>query len=203
MAQISEPKLNYNSVYHIYNCGINGCSLFHDDDDYDRFLSKYALYIEPIADTYAWCLLGNHFHLVVRIKRESEIKTLDELGLFETKSKVKSTDKTPIPVKQFSHLFNSYAQYYNHKYNRHGGLFETPFKRKLIENREYFRRCLIYVHQNPVKHGFVERLLDYRYTSYNTVLSEKSTLLKREKVLTCFENNTDFVVSHAELVSLD
>lgn len=203
MTQISEPKLDFNAVYHIYNCGINGCSLFHDEDDYDRFLSKFATYIEPIADTYAWCLLGNHFHLVVKIKKESEIKPLDELGLFDKKSKEKLPDKKPVPSKQFSHLFNSYAQYYNHKYKRHGALFETPFKRKLIENREYFRRCLIYVHQNPIKHGFVDRLSDYRYTSYNTVLSEKLTLLKRDKVLTCFENKSEFVLSHAVLVTLD
>jgi putative transposase len=69
MTQLSDAKLEYNSVYHIYNCGINGCNLFISVDDYDRFLSKYSKYIEPIADTFAWCLLGNHFHIVVRIKK--------------------------------------------------------------------------------------------------------------------------------------
>ncbi|MDD4992327.1 MAG: hypothetical protein PHR83_08855 [Paludibacter sp.] len=203
MNQFSEPNLEYNSVYHIYNCGIDGCDIFVDDDDYNRFLSKYAKYIEPIADTYAWSLLGNHFHVVVRIKNETEIKTLVELGLFEDKTKEQSPDKKPDPTKQFSHLFNSYAQYFNYKYKRHGALFERSFKRKLIDNRPYFKRCLIYVHQNPIKHGFVERLTDYRYTSFNTILSSKVTLLKKEKVLSMFDGLTDFQLAHVELVNLD
>lgn len=203
MDQYKEPKLEFNSVYHVYNCGIDGCTIFKDDKDYDRFLSKYATYIEPVADTYAWSLLGNHSHVVIKIKKESEIKTLEELRLFERKSGLRTPEKKPDPAKQFAHLFNSYAQYFNHKYKRHGSLFERPFKRKLIDNKPYFKRCLIYVHQNPIKHGFVERLTDYRYTSFNTILSDKTTHLKKEKVLAYFENINDFMLSHSELVSLD
>jgi len=100
-------------------------------------------------------------------------------------------------------LFNSYAQYFNNKYKRHGSLFERPFHKKLIDNQTYFKRCLIYVHQNPVKHGFVERLSEYRYTSYNTILSEQITFIQRETVLNLFENLTDFMESHKELVSFE
>ena len=105
MNEYSEPKLEFNKFYHIYNCGINGCNLFVDDDDYNRFMSKYATYIEPIADTFAWSLLGNHFHLVVRIKKESEINTLEDYHLFEQRTKIRTPEKKPNPEKQFSHLF--------------------------------------------------------------------------------------------------
>lgn len=203
MDQLFVNKLENDTIYHIYNCGINGCNLFITDDDYDRFLSKYSFYIEPIAETYAWCLLGNHFHIVVRIKKESEISTLEELDLYEVKTKIRTVGKKPNPTNQFSHLFNSYAQYFNNKYKRHGTLFERSFHKKPINNLSYFKRCLIYVHQNPIKHGFVEKLSDYRYTSYNSILSDKETLLKRKKVLTLFENQSDFSESHKELVSLD
>jgi len=203
MNDFSEPKIEYNTVYHIFNCGINGCNIFNDDEDYDHFLSKYSKYIEPVADTYAWSLLGNHFHVVIRIKKESEIKTLEELGLFEEKTKIRTPGKKPDPSKQFSHLFNSHAQYFNHKYKRHGNLFERPFKRNLIDNRLYFKRCLIYVNQNPLKHGFVEILSDYRYTSYNSILSDSLTHLKRDTVLAFFGNRSDFELSHAELVNLE
>jgi REP element-mobilizing transposase RayT len=203
MSQFNKNKLEYDTVYHIYNCGIDGSNLFITNDDYDHFLSKYSIYIEPIAETFAWCLLGNHFHLVVRIKKESEIKTLEELNLFGVKTKIRTEGKKPNPTNQFSHLFNSYAQHFNNKYKRHGTLFERSFHKKLINNRSYFKRCLIYVHQNPIKHGFVENLSEYRYTSYNTILSDKVTLLKREKVMTLFENQSDFSESHILLVSLD
>lgn len=203
MSETPHPKLEFDKVYHIYNCGINGCDIFMDDNDYEKFLSKYTTYIEPIADTYAWSLLRNHFHLVVKIKKEANIETLENLKLFELTKEPLIPDKKPNPTHQFAHLFNAYAQYFNFKYKRHGGLFETPFNRKLIDNRPYFKNCLIYVHQNPVKHGFVERVSDYRYTSYNTILSDKVTQLKRDKVLSLFENIADFQLAHIELVSLD
>jgi len=198
-----QPKLEYNTVYHIYNCGINGCNIFNDDNDYLKFLSKYVTYIEPVADTFAWSLLRNHFHIIIRIKKENEIKTLIETKSLETRTEVRTPDKKPNPAKQFSHLFNAYAQYFNHKYNRHGALFESPFKRNIIDNRAYLKRCLIYVHQNPVFHGFVERLEDYRYTSYNAVLSEKFTRIKRKTVLNLFENIDGFNSEHENLISLE
>jgi REP element-mobilizing transposase RayT len=198
-----DPKLDYNCVYHIYNCGINGCSLFHSDDDYDRFLSKYSKYIEPIADTYAWSLLGNHFHFVLKIKKEQNIESLDDLKMFEKKSGVIVDGKKPNITKQFSHLFNSYAQYYNYKYKRHGTLFERPFKRKKIENREYFKRCLIYVHQNPKRHNFVENLKDYRYTSFNYFFSDENGFIKKSTVLNFFDNMNEFEETHEKLINLD
>jgi putative transposase len=60
-------------VYHIYNRGINGENLFKEERNYRYFLEKYAQYIVPIADTFAYCLLKNHFHIAIRTKSEAEI----------------------------------------------------------------------------------------------------------------------------------
>ncbi len=59
-------------VYHIYNRGINGENIFIEDRNYHYFLDLYARHIAPVADTYAYSLLKNHFHLMVRIKEELE-----------------------------------------------------------------------------------------------------------------------------------
>ena len=67
--QIIEPG----RYYHIYNRGINSCNLFEENTNYEHFLRLYEKYIHPIADTYAWCLMKNHFHFLVRIKEEREI----------------------------------------------------------------------------------------------------------------------------------
>lgn len=72
-------QLDHANFYHIYNCGINGEQLFCKSADYERFLQCYEIYMKPVADTYSWCLMGNHFHLLVRIKEEKEIKTFFEL----------------------------------------------------------------------------------------------------------------------------
>ncbi len=60
-------------IYHIYNRGINGENIFKEERNYRYFLEKYAQYIEPIADTFAYCLLKNHFHIAIRTKSEAEI----------------------------------------------------------------------------------------------------------------------------------
>ena len=65
--------LESESYYHIYNRGINRCDLFRETNDYRQFLRFYEKYIEPIADTYAWVLMPNHFHLLIRIKSEKKL----------------------------------------------------------------------------------------------------------------------------------
>ena len=63
--------LTYGNYYHIYNRGINSCDLFRTTDNYEYFLNLYDKYISPIADTYAWVLMPNHFHFLIKVKENS------------------------------------------------------------------------------------------------------------------------------------
>ena len=104
--------------------------MYREIDDYKRFLKLYEKYIEPVADTFAWVLMPNHFHLLIRIKSEKEIgiyKHLNSDGSkdsvrFQTKPDVNLSEfeepdsvgiKKPNPTKHFSHLFNAYSKYTN------------------------------------------------------------------------------------------
>ena len=69
----TKVPIEHGKYYHIYNRGNNGIDVFLETENYYHFLRLYAKYIEPIADTFAWCLLKNHFHFLVRIKELSEI----------------------------------------------------------------------------------------------------------------------------------
>jgi len=211
--------LEYGYTYHIYNRGINSTDIFTCEANYKRFLSLYGQYISPVADTYAWVLLRNHFHLLVRIKDEEEIPFIpapdlrhcqgvaaDRAGggaaLTEVEDPVSgivrevSNGKKYNPSRQFSHLFNAYAQYFNKFTGRHGGLFETPFRRIRIDSENYFRRLVYYIHHNPVKHGFAEHILDWGWSSYLTIISVKPTRLSREKVLGYFDDVGNFKAYH-------
>ena len=60
--------LEFGEYYHIFNRGVIGENIFREERNYLYFLRLYGKYIEPIADTFAYCLLRNHLHLLVRIK---------------------------------------------------------------------------------------------------------------------------------------
>ena len=210
--------LEHGRTYHIYNRGINSTDIFSCEANYKRFLMLYGEYVSPVADTYAWVLLRNHFHLLVRIKGEEEIPFMrlypphpplsgsrpltgcedNTLTVVEDPVSGSSSGKRYTPSKQFSHLFNAYAQYFNKYTGRHGGLLETPFKRIRVDTQEYFRRLVYYIHHNPVKHGFAEHILDWGWSSYLTMLSVKPTNLSRETVLGYFDDVANFKFYHQQ-----
>ncbi len=193
MRQI-EPLI-HGKFYHIYNRGINGCDLFTENPNYEYFLNLYDKYLTPVADTYAWVLMKNHFHLLVRIKEVTELQTLSKvqtLSGLETPERVKFPD----PSRQFSHLFNAYAQAFNKLNKRTGSLFEHPFKRKLIEETEHFKTMVVYIHNNPVHHGFTQHAMDYPWSSYLTCISVKPTRLQRDATTGWFNNQADFKTAH-------
>jgi len=211
-------KIEYGRYYHIYNRGINSCNLFEENMNYEYFLNLYEKYVYPIADTYAWCLMKNHFHFLVRIKEKNELKYLPPKTQNPDKSKkrlcrvnnqvdpsgserpdgVLYTKKLPIPENQFGHLFNAYAKAFNKKYGRTGSLFERPFCRILIEDNSYLKYLVYYIHHNPVKHGFVEDMIEYPWSSFLSVLSPKQTHLKRKDVINWFDGLDNLKYFHRQ-----
>ena len=132
----AKVPLLHGNYYHIYNRGNNGIDIFLENENYLHFLRLYAKYIEPIAETYAWCLLKNHFHILVRIKDKNEI-VVGDLTYNTT-----AAPKVVEPFRQFSHLFNAYTQAINKKHHRTGSLFEKSFERKLVTSEKYFQQLI-------------------------------------------------------------
>lgn len=201
-------KLEPNKYYHIYNRGINSENIFINNNDYERFINLLEKYIDPIAEIYAWCLLKNHFHLLVKIKDNiaykcsKKDKPFDkdkfELLKWETTTKTDKTnnEKLPDAIKHFSHLFNSYAKYFNNKHKRHGNLFERSFERKEIISENYFRNTVVYIHRNSVNHGFCEFPLDWAWSSYLDYISVDSGNTKNNVVIDWFDDLTNFKFVH-------
>lgn len=182
-------KLEFGMYYHIYNRGINNENLYKENRNHDYFLQLYTKHIDPIAETYAWCLLKNHFHLLVRIKSFEEIIQSQES--FELK-------KIIVPHQSFGNLFNAYTKSINKSFNRHGALFERPFKRKQVSNEKYLQNIIKYIHYNPVNHGFCEHPIEYPWSSYLSCVSDKPTRLQREKTISFFGNLDNFKTIHTQ-----
>jgi len=204
---MQKTPIEYGKYYHIFNKGNNSENLFFKPEHYRHFLKLYEIYIEPVAETFAWCLMRNHFHIFIRIKDENEIGFLnpdnakrEELDIkwktfFPEKGDTKFYKK-PVPINMFKHLFNAYSSWFNLKTNRKNKLFKKDFERILVKDREYFRNLIIYINNNPVHHGFVEHPIEYPWSSYKTVISEKSTKLKRKEILNSFDNIENFKYIH-------
>jgi REP element-mobilizing transposase RayT len=176
------------TYYHIFNRGINGETLFKEKRNYAFFLCKYLKYISPIARTYAFCLLKNHFHFLICTRSEETLKNFMPIG------KAYSTEQ--IISLQFSHLFNSYAQAVNKRFSRTGGLFETPFRRIEINEEYYLLHLIAYIHLNPIKHGFTKDYMNYLYSSYYLLLEGKSKILETQTVLNWFGGQELFSSFH-------
>jgi len=168
--------------YHIYNRGNNKENIFIEQKNYNYFLEKMKKYLLPIADVYAYCLLQNHFHIVLRIKDKEEL-----LEKFE--------EKIHLP---FSNFFNSYAKSINTAYNRTGSLFQEHLQRNRIENEEYLKQLIVYVHLNPVKHKFTKSFDTYLHSSCRSYLSNKETSIDRAYILGLFGGLENFKFYHDE-----
>ena len=99
-------------------------------------------------------------------------------------------------MQQFSNFFNCYTKSFNKKYNRKGALFIDYLRRTLISDEEYLRNIVLYIHQNPIHHKMCNKLENWRYSSYNSLLSEKPTLLEREEVINWFGDLENFILMH-------
>jgi len=192
--QYFEPLLPGN-FYHIYNHAVGERDLFREPDNYEYFLDLYDKYISPVAETFAWVLMPNHFHLLVRIKEELEVE-------------VPTPDRVLNPVRgnvsqQFSKLVNSYAQAFNKRLGLRGALFERPFKRKLIDNKNHLKNVVLYIHNNPVHHGFCSHPVEYPWSSYLTCVSIKPTQLYRGAVIGWFDGDANFKHLHNGVVEVE
>ena len=138
--------------------GINQQQISEDREDFEKFLqilkdckavSEYKLF--------AYCLMGNHIHLLVQEGKE--------------------------PIEQvMKRLATRFVYWYNIKYQRVGHLFQDRFKSEPVEDDPYFLRVIRYIHQNPVKAGLCKNLSDYKFSSY-TSFFDNSDLIDKGFVL--------------------
>jgi REP element-mobilizing transposase RayT len=189
--------------YHIYNRGAGRNKLFFSKDDYRFFLNKYEYYLSPALQTFAWCLMKNHFHFLVRpLTVEEQVNFyLSNKKKFESGHYhgTKNPKKKPFSAsKQISHFMNSYTRYINRKKNRSGTLIEGPFKRIQVLDESNFLNLICYIHRNPIHHGFTKSYSDYPHSSYYDFLKKRNRLIELDQVIEKFGGIKNFKNAHEE-----
>ena len=204
------PPLTFGTFYHIYNRGNNHENMFLRERNYAYFLELWWKHTSPIAETWAYCLLRNHFHSVVYIKNKEDLTglTLDSVSP-DTRldRRVDPSDtqrdlsglKRREPSKYFSNFFNAYARAVNIATQRTGALFERPFKRIPVDSTAYLMQIIVYIHQNPQKHRFAEDFREWKYSSFHLLTSDIPSRLQRGRVIELFGSKEDFVRIHQEI----
>ena len=150
-----------NEAYHIYNRGNNKQTIFFNDENYLFFLRKIQSQLKPCCDILCWCLMPNHFHLIIQASEES-CKPRPGFG--------------GKPMQELSYsigkLLSSYSQAINKQNKTTGSLFQQKTKSKpLITTKSdkggnYLINAMHYCHQNPWKAGLVKKLEDWPYSSF-------------------------------------
>ena len=166
--------------YHIYNRCPSNRKLFMYPDNYFYFLNVIKKHLQGSLDFLSYCLIPNHFHLFAQVKK-----------IFNP-----SDDVHKIVSEQFRRAFITYANAYNKKYQSHGTLFTSPFRRILVDSPSYFKDVIRYIHQNPVHHGMHADFQSYKFSSYSSFLSDKPTLLQRDLVFDQFGGRENFIKFH-------
>jgi REP-associated tyrosine transposase len=202
--QNKHHPLNPGYFYHIFNRGNNRENLFYKPDNYIYFLKKYDQYLNDYLETYAFCLLPNHFHLLVRVKE------LRDLPGFENPEGLSGARDKDLPglgdlegqlpaviSKQFSKFFNAYAKAINKQQNRVGSLFQKNFKRIQIGNNKYITNLIYYIHANPQIHELIDDFRNWPYSSYGKFLEARKSHLKKKDVLNWFGGINEYKTYHS------
>ena len=143
-------KHSESGIYHAMLRGINQQLLFEEPQDYMYFLKILGECRQlSCFRLHAYCLMGNHVHLLIEPQEES-LETI------------------------FKRIGNRYVYWYNVKYQRVGHLFQDRFRSAPVEEDGYFLTVLRYIHQNPVKAGLCNRPEDYPYSSWKEYLAEST-----------------------------
>lgn len=167
--------------FHVYNKAIGKEKLFITNENYRYFLQQLKIYLLNSAEIYAYCLIPNHFHLLIKVMANSDSKMVSE---------------------QFRKFLISYAKSFNKEHNRSGGLFEKHLKRIKIRSQEQLLWITYYIHRNPIHHHITSDFNSYEWSSFNTFFSDKETDIMRYEALEWFTNKGNFMKFHYENLKL-
>ncbi len=184
------PPLREGGIYHIYNMGNNRENIFIEERNYEYFLRKLFQHGAKVFDIYAYCLMRNHFHLLVRVvtREEWEARVLMDIGVH--------VEQAFDPPHRLGDALNAYAKAVNKAYDRTGSLFRKPYRRKEITSDRQFMVAVRYIHRNPEHHGFVEDFRDWPWSSFGALYAMCPTVLNRADVHDWFGGRDNFDVVH-------
>lgn len=134
--------------YHVYNHAIAWENFFKESDNYLYFLDRFYHHLQPFADLKAYCLMPNHYHLLIKTKQFHD----DPLEV------------NRIVLQAFGNFHNCYTKSINKRFSRKGRLFQSSLCRIYIPDENYLKNVIQYIWNNPVEHGFCKDPNDWLWS---------------------------------------
>lgn len=171
-------RLIESGYYHLYNRGENGEKIFYRQKNWLFFLSNLKRYFVPEqADILVYCLMPNHYHLLIRINCENFSNTV---------------------MKPFG---ISYTKAINKQQERNGHVFQGPFQSRQVQSDADLLNLSRYIHNNPVAAGLVKKPVDWEFSSFRDYIGLRNgNIPKRDLILGIIGNvkkYQDFVEGEA------
>jgi len=172
-------------IYHVFNRGNNKMKIFYKEYNYQYFIKKIQSFVLPYSDILAWCLMPNHFHLMIQVNH----LTINEVPLNDSIGK----------------MLSSYARAINNQERRTGSLFQKKTRAVCltksigitpawytsngvtilftkIPEKEYPNVCMNYIHMNPVKDGLVKQAKNWKYSSFREYIGQTEPFLINKEI---------------------
>ena len=197
-------SLEANRYFHIIAKANGNNLLFNSDNNKHFFLQRYLSYSTGYFETYSYALMNNHAHWLIKCNSyESLVQHIETIPTEIQKKHQKKFLLQQISFEeeqefQWKDFFISYAMAFNKENNRQGSLFINPFRRVEVADDAHFTQLIIYHHANILKHTGQKNFQHYRWSSYQSILSDKPTHLKRDIVLDWFGGKEQFIKIHRE-----
>ena len=169
-------QLSSTNIYHVILCGINQQQIFFDEEDYEYFIGLLDRFKKISGyEIYAYCLMGNHIHILIKVSEEPLDKVFRRIGA-------------------------AFVYWYNLKYQRAGHLFQDRYKSEAVEDDRYFLTVLRYILRNPVKAGLCASPADYPYSNIQDFLTGKAHSLPCDLSA---KEMADFIMQDVEETCMD
>ena len=141
------------AIYHVYSRVARGECVFNEPGEAGEFVRivKDVRELDGFS-ILAWCLMGNHYHLVIRT---------GEVVLWRSMARIQGR----------------VARSYNHRHRFSGRLWQSRYKARIIDTNDYFRQVVAYVHLNPVSAGLVEDPADFEQSGHATLIGRRKAVL--------------------------
>ncbi|HEY0298259.1 MAG TPA: hypothetical protein VGB84_03490 [Arachidicoccus sp.] len=193
-----------NEIYHVYNRTNNKEPLFLNDGHRSYFLKRYAEIVSPLLETFAWTLLDNHFHFLIKVKSYDHIwdfydhlhKNETELTQSEIRFLNEEIGLSELVEFTFKRFFQSYAQAFNKNVNRKGSLFSKRFKRVKVDRDKHLMQTVIYIHANAVKHGLITDFTQYKWSSWHSFINENKQIIEYDFISDFFGGTIELQEIH-------